>query len=193
MTLVLLLIASYLLGNLLTARFLGAIFYKRSIITEGSGNPGARNAGRVLGRKAFVATFLGDALKGALAVLATKWLGFDFSIQIIALLAVLLGHIYPIFFKFKGGQGISAFIGGLIALHLPLLGVFVALFLILYVINRSFTMAGLTAITAVPILMLFFSLGCLPSIIMCLVSGLLLFAHRHDLKEKYMKRRGTII
>lgn len=186
----LLFIGSYLLGNILTATLIGNIFYKREIRAEGSGNPGARNAGRVLGKKAFVATFLGDALKGLVAVLVAKWLGFGLTIEIFALFAVMLGHIFPVFLKFRGGQGISTFIGGLIVLHLPVFGVFVVLFIVLYAFIRSFTVAGLSAISLVPVIVLSFSLG-LPAFIgTCFLSGLLLFAHKDDLKEKIMKGKG---
>ena len=72
---------------------------------RGSGNPGARNAGRLFGKKAFVATFVGDALKGALAVCAAKWLGFDAIVELLALVAVMLGHVFPVLLKFRGGKG----------------------------------------------------------------------------------------
>ncbi|MBE1553245.1 glycerol-3-phosphate acyltransferase [Sporosarcina limicola] len=192
MTLLYLLLGSYLLGNILTATIISNLFYKKEIHSEGSGNPGARNVGRVFGKKAFVATFFGDAIKGALAVLATKWLGFGMTIEILALIAVLLGHIYPVFFKFRGGQGISAFIGGLLAFNLPTFAVFVGIFLLLYAFIRSFTVAGLSAIVVVPVIVLSLSLGLQVFIATCFLSSLVLLAHKDDLKEKFMKERGGV-
>ena len=191
MTIVLLLIGSYFLGNLLTASVIGNLFYKRQIHIEGSGNPGARNAGRVLGKKAFVATFLGDALKGALAVLVTKWLGFDLMIGIAALFAVMTGHIFPVFFKFRGGQGVSTFIGGLLALHLPTVAVMVAVFGVLYPFIKSFTIAGFGAMVLVPLIFFLFSLGTSASIGMCFCLGLLVVTHKDDLMKKLVKKRET--
>ncbi len=109
------LVASYLFGNILTAYIVTKLKHNVDIRQEGSGNPGARNMGRVYGKGYFVATFLGDAIKGAIVVSVAKYLFEDSTFVMLTLLAVLLGHIYPIVFKGKGGKGISTFIGGLIA------------------------------------------------------------------------------
>jgi glycerol-3-phosphate acyltransferase PlsY len=191
MTILLLLIGSYLVGNVLTATVIGNLFYKRKIRAEGSGNPGARNAGRVLGKKAFVATFLGDALKGAVAVFAAKWLGFNMTLEIAALFAVMLGHIFPVFFKFRGGQGVSTFIGGLLALHLPTVAVMIGVFGVLYAFIRSFTLAGFGAMVLVPLIFFLFSLGTAASIGMCFCLGLLVVTHKDDLMKKLEKKRET--
>lgn len=189
-TILLLIIGSYLLGNILTATIISNTFYKEKIRRLGSGNPGARNAGRVFGKKAFIVTFLGDSLKGVLVILAARWLGFEPTIEVIALLAVTLGHIYPVFYKFRGGQGISTFIGGLLAFNPLVFIVFVCIFVVLYLFIRSFTVAGLGAIVLVPIILLSFSLGTGQFIVAILLSGLLLFVHKEDLKEKFMNRRS---
>lgn len=190
MTLFYLLLGAYLLGNVLTAMIIGTIFYKKEIRTEGSGNPGARNAGRVFGKTAFIATFLGDGLKGVLAVFVAKWLGVGMTVEVLALFAVLLGHIYPVFFKFRGGQGISSFIGGLLAFNPIVFAIFVGVFLVLYPFLKSFTVAGLSAILFVPVIVLSLSLG-LPVVVgTCLVSGLLFLAHKDDIKEKFAKEKG---
>ncbi|WP_438313719.1 glycerol-3-phosphate acyltransferase [Sporosarcina sp. FA9] len=186
-TLLLLIIGSYLLGNILTATIISNLFYKEKISGLGSGNPGARNVGRVFGKTAFIATFIGDALKGVLAVLTVRWLGLEPTIEVIALLAVMLGHIYPVFFRFRGGQGISTFIGGLLALNPLVFIVFVCIFVIIYLFIRSFTIAGLSAITLVPIIIVFYSIGTGQFIVASLISVLLLFVHKDDLKEKFLK------
>ncbi len=190
MTLYILLIASYMLGNVLTASIISKFFYKKNIRVEGSGNPGARNAGRVLGRKAFVATFIGDALKGALVIIVAKWLGFGATVELLALFAVMLGHVYPLILKFRGGMGVSTFIGGMLAFSPLLFAVFVGLFLIFYPFLKSFTIAGLSAVVLMPVVLLAFSYGIPAFIVACLLSALLLFAHRDDLKEKLISKRG---
>ena len=154
MMLFLLLIGSYLLGNVLTASVVSKFFFKKNILGQGSGNPGARNVGRVFGKKAFIATFVGDALKGALAVLIARWLGFVTPVELLALLVVMLGHIYPVWLKFRGGMGVSTFIGGLLAFNPLLFAVFVGLFVIFYPFLKSFTLTGLSAIVWVPTLVL---------------------------------------
>lgn len=190
MTLFLLLTGAYLMGNILTASIISRLFYKKNIQIEGSGNPGARNAGRVLGKKAFVATFIGDALKGIFAVGIAKWLGFDATIELLALLAVMLGHVYPFVLKFRGGMGVSTFIGGMLAFNPVLFAVFVGLFVIFYPFIKSFTIAGLSAVVVIPIIVLAFSYGYPVFIVACLLSVLLLFVHREDLQEKITLKRS---
>lgn len=189
MTLFLLLIGSYMLGTVLTASIISKFFYKKNISGQGSGNPGARNAGRVLGKKAFVATFIGDALKGAVAVLIARWLGFAAPVELLALFVVMLGHNYPVWLRFRGGMGVSTFIGGMLAFNPLLFAVFVGVFVVVYPFLKSFTVAGLSTVVWIPTLVLIFSYGIPTFISACLVAGLLLFAHRKDLKEKLQSRR----
>ncbi|KAA0948737.1 glycerol-3-phosphate acyltransferase [Sporosarcina sp. ANT_H38] len=186
MTLILLLLCSYLLGNILTGSIISSFFYKKNIRVEGSGNPGARNAGRVFGKKAFVATFIGDALKGVLAVCAAKWLGFGADVEILALFAVTLGHVYPLFLKFRGGMGVSTYIGGMLVFNPLLFLVFMGLYLIIYPFVKSFTLAGLSAVLLMPIIVLAFLYEIPVFIAACLLSTLLLFTHWPDLKQKIM-------
>ncbi len=190
MTLILLLVGSYILGNVLTGSIISSFFYKKDIRIEGSGNPGARNAGRVFGKKAFVATFIGDALKGALTVVVAKWLGLGATVELFALFAVTLGHVYPLFLKFRGGMGVSTFIGGMLAFNPLLFAIFVGLFLIIYPFVKSFTLAGLSAVLLMPVLVVAFSYGTPVFIGACLLSVLLLFTHRADLKQKLMPEKS---
>ncbi|MBO0602607.1 glycerol-3-phosphate acyltransferase [Sporosarcina sp. E16_3] len=190
MTLIFLVVGSYILGNVLTGSMISSFFFKKDIRIEGSGNPGARNAGRVFGKKAFIATFIGDALKGALAIFVAKWLGFGVTVELCALFAVTLGHVYPLFLKFRGGMGVSTFIGGMLAFNPLLFAVFVGLFIMFYPFLKSFTLAGLSAVLLMPVLVLVFSYGVPVFIVACLLSALLLFTHRVDLKEKLMREKS---
>lgn len=176
------LIICYFIGNLLTAVLLGRFVYRKEIRQEGSGNPGARSAGRIFGRGAFVLTFLGDALKGAGVVAISRWLGYGPTVDLLALGAVMAGHIFPIFCRFRGGKGVSSFIGGLLLFHPSLFGSFIGVFLLFIAWKRNFTIAGLGAIASVPVLMFLFSVGLVPSLVSILLTGLLLFAHRNDLR-----------
>jgi len=190
MMLILLVVGSYILGNVLTGSIISNLFFKKDIRIEGSGNPGARNAGRVFGKKAFIATFIGDALKGVLAVVVAKWLGFGATVELYALFAVTLGHVYPLFLKFRGGMGVSTFIGGMLAFNPLLFAVFVGLFIMFYPFLKSFTLAGLSAVLLMPILVLAFSYGIPVFIAACLLSVLLLFTHRADLIQKLMPEKS---
>ena len=116
------LLVSYLLGSLLAgpllARFLG-----QDLRSAGSGNPGATNAVRLLGRRAGYVVFLWDAGKGWLAGLPIPlWLApHDMGwLPPLTVLAALLGHLYPVFSRFRGGKGVATFLGGTLALAPPL-------------------------------------------------------------------------
>ena len=187
---ILLTVYSYLLGNVLTGSIISKYYYKAEIRTVGSGNPGARNIGRLHGKKAFVLTFLGDALKGTLAVLAAKLLGFGPAIELFSLFAVIVGHVYPILYRFRGGKGISTFIGGLLLFNPLIFAVFLGVFIIFYLFIKNFTVAGLIAISSLPIIMLLHSYNLTSIIIACLISGLVLLAHRENLKNKNSQRKG---
>ena len=103
-------IGAYLLGTVLTALLLGK-WKGIDITSSGSGNPGARNAWLVLGRRASLLVFLGDFLKGSLVVWAGLWGGFSLlSVAVAGLLSVVV-HIYPVWRKGRGGKGISTFAG----------------------------------------------------------------------------------
>ncbi|MDN4606636.1 glycerol-3-phosphate acyltransferase [Sporosarcina highlanderae] len=188
MKIVFLLIGAYLVGNFLTATVVGKFFFKQNIRSEGSGNPGARNAGRVFGKKAFVITFIGDALKGAFVVLVAKWMGMEGWLQLLFLIAVMLGHNYPVIHRFRGGLGVSTFIGGMLAFSPLVVACFVGAFLILYPIVKSFTLAGLSAMSLSPLFLYILTRELAETMVSCIVVAVLLFAHISD----YLKNKGQL-
>ncbi|MBS4209193.1 glycerol-3-phosphate acyltransferase [Bacillus sp. FJAT-50079] len=182
------LVSAYALGNLLTGYVLAKTVYHKEIRQEGSGNAGARNAGRLFGKKAFIFTFLGDASKGALLILMAKWLGFAAEWQMLLLLSVVLGHIYPVFLQWKGGKGMSTYIGGILAFDPILFCLFAIIFLIFYPLLRSFTIAGMIAVGLYPLLMLFYYRW-EAVVISLMISVIIIFAHRQNLREKFFTER----
>jgi len=160
------------------------IFYRKDIRLQGSGNVGARNAGRQHGRTAFVLIFLGDALKGVLVILAARYLQFSETVQLLGLALAILGHIKPVTLKFKGGKGISTFIGGIITFEPILVTVIILGFSILYTFKKSFTIAGLGAFLFIPVV-LFLKNNDWPSCIIALGIVVMLYAaHAENLKER---------
>ncbi|PGY99919.1 glycerol-3-phosphate 1-O-acyltransferase PlsY [Bacillus cereus] len=171
-------VVSYLFGNILTAYIVTKCRHNVDIRDEGSGNPGARNMGRVYGKWYFVATFLGDAIKGAIVVSIAKYLFEDSTFVMITLLAVIIGHIYPVLFKGKGGKGISTFIGGLIAFDYLIALTLLCIFIILYLIFKGFTKPGLITIACLPICMIFYSYSIVTIILSALIIVLILYVNR---------------
>lgn len=125
MTTLLFIAAAYLLGSISFAVLTSRAMHLPDPRNYGSGNPGATNMLRT-GRKAAAAlTLLGDALKGWVAVVLARALapqfGLDDDIVLLCMLAVFIGHLFPVFFGFKGGKGVATALGVLIGLN-PWLG-----------------------------------------------------------------------
>lgn len=177
-------IYSYLIGSIMFGFLITKIFYRKDIRVQGSGNVGARNAGRLHGKTAFVLIFLGDALKGALVILAARYLHFSETIQLVGLALAIIGHIKPITLKFKGGKGISTFIGGIIVFEPLMVPVIILGFSILYTFIKSFTLAGLGAFLFIPVVLFIINNDWLSCIIALGIIAMLYAAHADNLKER---------
>ena len=146
------LIAAYLLGSVPFAMISSRVFGLADPRTYGSGNPGATNVLRSGNKKAALMTLIGDALKGAVAVIVAQQMGFSDTIIGLVALAVFLGHLYPIFLKFKGGKGVATAAGVLLALD-PILGLAVAgTWLLVAYVSRYSSLAALIAAAAAPLI-----------------------------------------
>lgn len=118
---------------------------------QGSGNPGATNVLRIAGKKAAGVVFAGDALKGLIPVLIAKFMGLHGAALAGVALATVLGHIFPIFFGFKGGKGVATACGALFGLS-SLLGILlVVTWILVAFITRLSSLAALVAAILAPI------------------------------------------
>ncbi|MBF0715138.1 glycerol-3-phosphate acyltransferase [Gemelliphila palaticanis] len=131
-------IFSYFIGNILGGKVLKVI-YGSDLSTGGSGNIGARNAGRLLGSKAFLFVLTIDFFKGFLVVIILKLLDVSYVIISIAIFLVVLGHIKPILNKFKGGKGVATFAGAITALSPNLFFIIILGILLISFVTRSLT------------------------------------------------------
>lgn len=190
--LMLLFVSAYLLGNILTGSIIGQYFYKEKIRAVGSGNPGARNVGRLYGKFAFIATFLGDAAKGMLVVGSARMIGLASHIELFLLLAVIIGHIFPLIHKFQGGKGISTFIGGILLFNPLAFILFISVFGVLYLFLKSFTIAGLGALLFYPLYLFLLSYEGSVIVVTSLIVGLILYAHRENIREKSLRKKERL-
>jgi len=148
-------LAAYLIGSLSFAVILSRVFGLPDPRSYGSGNPGATNVLRS-GRKAVAAlTLLGDALKGALAVWLAQWAtaawGLPSYTPALAGLAAFVGHLWPVFFAFKGGKGVATALGLLLALD-PWLGLACAgTWLLCFLATRISSLSALAAAGLAPL------------------------------------------
>ena len=150
---------------------------------NGSGNPGATNVMRLGGKKAAAITLLGDAMKGLLPVLLAQALGVD-SLQLSAVVfAAFLGHLYPIFFEFKGGKGVATSFGVMLGVHW-FLGLAVAgTWFLVYKIGKISSLSALVAATLAPAYV-WFILGDVNLLVtFTLISSILLWRHKGNIQR----------
>ncbi|AJC48793.1 glycerol-3-phosphate 1-O-acyltransferase PlsY [Allofrancisella guangzhouensis] len=140
-----LLIFAYLLGSINSAIIVCYIFRLPSPRSVGSGNPGATNVLRIGGKLPAAITLILDILKGLVPILVAKMLtGNQFIIACTALY-VVLGHVYPIFFGFKGGKGVATLIGTLFGFYWVLGVIFITAWLCIAIITRYSSLSALVA------------------------------------------------
>ena len=148
-------VVAYLIGSISFAVVMSRAFGISDPRTYGSKNPGATNVLRSGNKKAAIATLIGDAAKGWFAVwlavrLADRY-GIDETGIALVAIAVFLGHLWPVFFKFVGGKGVATALGVLIGIH-PLLGLAVLVtWLLVAYLSRYSSLAALVAAVAAPV------------------------------------------
>lgn len=144
-------LAAYLIGSISFAIIASKLFGLADPRSYGSGNPGATNVLRSGNKNAALFTLIGDAFKGWLAVFLAHRMGFSDNIIGLVALAVFLGHLYPIFLKFKGGKGVATAAGVLLALD-PWLGLAVlATWLFVAYFSRYSSLAAVLAAALAPV------------------------------------------
>ena len=185
-------LAAYLIGSLSFAVIVSRLMGLNDPRSYGSKNPGATNVLRSGNKAAAVATLLLDALKGWLPVVLVKWLGADYGLgggTVAAVgLAAFLGHLYPVFFKFKGGKGVATAAGVLIGISWVLGLATVATWLIVAYFSRYSSLASLAAAVFSPLYYLFGDRAAWyvdKRIVMTLVviSALLIYRHRENINK----------
>ncbi len=149
----LIIISAYLIGSLSTAIIVCQLMGLTDPRTVGSKNPGATNVLRIGGKKAAFFTLLGDVLKGLLPVLIAKQLGLDYEWLILVGMAAFLGHLYPLYYGFKGGKGVATAIGVYLAIHF---GAGLAVVATWLLIAKGFKISSLAALIAVILAPLYF-------------------------------------
>lgn len=194
------LVLSYLLGSISFAVIIAKKFTNKDIREVGSGNAGMTNVMRAVGAKAGLITFVLDFLKGVVACLIAKYGVFEFLQKTgfdwlsptywgyICGFFCLLGHLYPVFFKFKGGKGVAT-TGGIMLACSPITlligaGVFLIVFLITRTVSVSSISAGIGLITAI---IFFYEQNGLPNtrliqiVLVVLLVGLVIIKHRDNI------------
>jgi acyl phosphate:glycerol-3-phosphate acyltransferase len=180
-------LAAYMIGSLSSAVIYCKIFKLPDPRTAGSGNPGATNVLRLAGKKAAICVLLGDVLKGIIPVFIAKlfflspvWIG-------VVAVATLLGHLYPIFFGFKGGKGVATAGGICMGLSWPFGLAVLAIWVFIALITRISSLAALTASGAAPILA-YVMVDWQTALLMVVIALLIIWKHRENIQRL---REGT--
>jgi glycerol-3-phosphate acyltransferase PlsY len=188
-----LILIAYLVGSISSAILVCRLMGLPDPRTEGSGNPGATNVLRVGGKKAAAITLIGDMLKGLLPVLAANLLGTAPLTLALTGMAAFLGHLYPVFFSFRGGKGVATMLGVLFGFH-GLVGAATAGTWLL--IAKGFKISSLAALIATLLAPLYVWLIIGPSpelIITTAVMTLVLFwRHRTNIQRLLSGEEGVI-
>lgn len=150
-------IIAYLLGSLSSAIIIAKLCKLPDPRQHGSGNPGATNVLRTAGKFAGIAVLIFDFLKGMLPVLLAKFCGTTPVALGFVAMAAVLGHMWPIFFRFKGGKGIATGIGGVFGLSWPLALIALLVWLVVVAVTRYVSLASIIA--AISVLFFNFWLG----------------------------------
>ena len=184
--------AGYLFGSISTAIIVCKLMGLPDPRTEGSGNPGATNVARLGGKKAAVLTLLGDMLKGLIPVLIAHAMQAAPLILAATALAAFLGHLYPVFFGFRGGKGVATALGVIYGLDWRVGLLTTAIWLAMALLFRYSSLAALTAILLAPLGFLWFWPE--PAVIaaMVIMTAMLYWRHRSNISNLLSGQEGKI-
>lgn len=174
---------AYLLGSISSAIVIAHIFGLKDPRKVGSGNPGATNILRYGGKKAAVLTLFGDMLKGVVPVLLAQALAADNLILALTVLAVFLGHVFPVFHGFKGGKGVATAFGALAALSGWVGMALVVSWLVIAITTRYSSLSAITVAILSPVYVWWFVRQ--PELIVAtgVMALLLLWRHRSNIQK----------
>jgi len=178
-----LIIFAYLMGSICSAVIVCRIFSLPDPREEGSRNPGATNVMRLAGKRYAALVMVADLLKGTIPVLIAKTLGADPVTVGFTALAAVIGHMYPVFFEFKGGKGVATAIGALLGFYF-IIGIMVAAtWLIIARLTHYSSLASITSICLAPFysLLLVNRLDIFPPIFF--ISLLVLYKHKNNISR----------
>ncbi|MDD5687573.1 MAG: glycerol-3-phosphate 1-O-acyltransferase PlsY [Elusimicrobia bacterium] len=181
----LILLLSFLFGSIPTAYLISKIFYGIDIRNYGSGNPGATNVYRTLGKKPGIITFVIDVLKGFFPVFISKKLFSDnlLIIPVISGFLAVLGHIWTPFLRFKGGKGVATGCGIFLGLA-PLSAVLaVIVFVVVLIITKYVALGSISAAISLPIFLYVLKESLILVLIAILLAFIIVWRHKSNIRK----------
>jgi glycerol-3-phosphate acyltransferase PlsY len=179
---IILVMGAYLLGSIPTGLLLGKALGV-DIRNSGSGNIGATNAYRTLGKKIGIMTLAGDCLKGLIPVLAVKYLGGGDGLMALTGLAAFLGHVYTVFLGFKGGKGVATALGVFLAISPVSVLIALGVFLVIAWKWRYVSLASITAAGVIPIVVTIVEQKAFFTGMAIIISVIVILKHRDNIER----------
>ncbi len=174
---------AYLIGSFSTAIITCKIMGIEDPRKTGSHNPGATNVLRHGGKKAAIITLLGDSLKGLIPVLVVSQLQTDTLIIALVGLFALLGHVFPIYYGFKGGKGVATYYGVILGMNLLAGLIAVAIWLAMAAVVKISSLSALVSIFFTPFILWYFSQSVELTSAVALMSILVFWRHKQNIKS----------
>ncbi|MDX1604660.1 MAG: glycerol-3-phosphate 1-O-acyltransferase PlsY [Candidatus Competibacterales bacterium] len=187
-----LIVGAYLLGSIASAIVVCRLLGLPDPRLGGSGNPGATNVLRLGGRKAAAVTLLGDVLKGVLPVALAQALAAPPAVLAATALAAFLGHLFPVFFGFRGGKGVATAFGALLALAPVAALVALLVWLAVAALARFSSLASLSACVAAPLYLWWAGAPGAYAAALTVMAVLLIWRHRGNIQRLLSGRESRI-
>lgn len=192
------LLGGYLLGSIPTAVWIGKFFYKIDVREYGSGNAGATNTFRVLGKRAGIPVLLIDVLKGYLAVSLAYFSPYTvggnqfINLELVLGIASLVGHIFPLFASFRGGKGIATLLGIVLGVHLYGALICMAIFIVILIISGYVSLGSMISAICFPVIVIIVFQTTVPSLIIfsILIAIMVLITHQKNI-ERLLRREES--
>jgi len=193
------LILAYLLGSIPTAVWIGKLFYNKDVREYGSGNAGATNTFRVLGRSAGIPVLIIDVLKGSISILLVGLISdipsnsdAFINLQLAFGISAFIGHLFPVFAEFRGGKGVATMLGIVLALNFPSALLAILVFLVIFTISGYVSLSSISAALSFPIFVLAILKTDYPTMVIfsLMVSILMLITHQKNI-ERLLKKEES--
>lgn len=185
-------VVAYLLGSISTSILVSKIMGATDIRKHGSGNAGATNTLRVLGKKAAVFVVLGDGLKGVVAVLFAWFFDSVLNVQTpmaeyVAAVFVMIGHVFPLYFGFKGGKGIMTSIAVILTLSPAIGGILFGIFVLLVLCFNYISLGSVVSAACFPVLVAIFYPGNTAFLVSSIIIALIAIIKHHTNISRLLK------
>lgn len=186
-----LILIAYLLGSIPTSVWIGKAFYKIDVREFGSGNAGATNTFRVLGRSAGIPVLIIDILKGTAAVALSFFSSFEpggdefINLQLGLGIAALIGHIFPVFAGFRGGKGVATILGIVVCIVPVSCALALVVFLVVLLSTRIVSLSSITAGLCFPLILnlVLGNTNTILTVFSIVVTLLLIITHRKNIRR----------